>query len=223
METTHAVLIIEEQALFGLGVRTVLERRECYSIVGESATNAEFEAICTTVAPDIAIIGDLASADALVFACPARYLVPHIAIIFPSNEDDEEYIFQAIKIGAADYRDRILTQEELFNIVCKMSHGEYLITEAVFKPHAVSHVLQSFREQPKEGAGRSQQHFPLSARENEILDAIARGNSNKEIAKLLKISDQTVKNHITSILKKTLCEGSHSSSCIGTATWMDRP
>ena len=204
MATTHTVLVIEEQALFRLGVRTVLERRECYSIVGESITSTTLESICATVAPDLAIIGDLASSNALALARLVRRLVPRIAIIFLSNEEDEEYIFQTMRVGATAYAPRTLTSEKLLDIVCKVSHGEFLISEAVLKPHIASRVLQSFREQPKEGALRSQQHSPLSAREAEILAAISYGNSNKEIARLLKISDQTVKNHLTNILKKTL-------------------
>src|SRR5260221_214425 len=69
--------------------------------------------------------------------------------------------------------------------------------------HAASGVLRTFREMPAEEPPEVQPLYsPLSGREIEILDYIARGNSNKEIAKSLKISDQTVKNHITSILKK---------------------
>ena len=86
-----------------------------------------------------------------------------------------------------------------------MSHGEYLINDDVLsKPQLASRVLKSFRElsvEEEEAPGKDT-YSPLSNREVEILDYIARGNSNKEIAKSLKISDQTVKNHITSILKK---------------------
>jgi DNA-binding NarL/FixJ family response regulator len=72
------------------------------------------------------------------------------------------------------------------------------------KPQLASRVLKSFRELAveEETSSTKDLYSPLSSREVEILDYIARGNSNKEIAKSLKISDQTVKNHITSILKK---------------------
>jgi DNA-binding NarL/FixJ family response regulator len=90
--------------------------------------------------------------------------------------------------------------------VRKVSHGEYLIRDDVLsKPQLASRVLKSFREltvEEEETNNTKDMYSPLSSREVEILDYIARGNSNKEIAKSLKISDQTVKNHITSILKK---------------------
>ena len=86
-----------------------------------------------------------------------------------------------------------------------MSNGEYLIRDDVLtKPQIANRVLRSFRELvvEEETDETKDLYSPLSSREVEILDYIARGNSNKEIAKSLKISDQTVKNHITSILKK---------------------
>ncbi|HET7640348.1 MAG TPA: response regulator transcription factor, partial [Ktedonobacteraceae bacterium] len=118
---------------------------------------------------------------------------------------DEERLFQAIKVGASAYYTRNITPEELKEAVRRVSHGEYLINDDVLsKPQLASRVLKSFRElsvEEEEPPGKDT-YSPLSSREVEILDYIARGNSNKEIAKSLKISDQTVKNHITSILKK---------------------
>jgi DNA-binding NarL/FixJ family response regulator len=124
-------------------------------------------------------------------------------ILTPS--EDEERLFQSIKVGAAAYYTRNITPEELTDAVRRVSHGEYLINDDVLsKPQLANRVLKSFRElsvEEEEAPGKDT-HSPLSNREVEILDYIAQGNSNKEIAKSLKISDQTVKNHITSILKK---------------------
>ncbi len=124
-------------------------------------------------------------------------------ILTPS--EDEERLFQSIKVGAAAYYTRNITPEELTDAVRRVSHGEYLINDDVLsKPQLANRVLKSFRElsvEEEEAPGKDS-YSPLSSREVEILDYIAQGNSNKEIAKSLKISDQTVKNHITSILKK---------------------
>ena len=94
---------------------------------------------------------------------------------------------------------------ELADSVRRVSQGEYLINDDVLsRPHLASRVLKSFRDLviDDEEPATKDLYSPLSSREVEILDYIARGNSNKEIAKSLKISDQTVKNHIPSILKK---------------------
>jgi DNA-binding NarL/FixJ family response regulator len=129
-----------------------------------------------------------------------------MAVVILTPSEDEERLFQSIKVGAAAYCTRNITADELIEAVRKVSRGEYLINDDVLsKPQLASRVLKSFRELTveEEDNGEPKDFYsPLSGREVEILDYIARGNSNKEIAKSLKISDQTVKNHITSILKK---------------------
>ena len=156
--------------------------------------------------PDVALIDTgLLASDPLEIARQARHLVPRMAIIMLTPSEDEERLFQSIKVGAAAYYTRNITPVDLIEAVRKVSNGEYLIQDDVLtKPQLASRVLKSFREltvEEEEGEAKDL-YSPLSSREVEILDYIARGNSNKEIAKSLKISDQTVKNHITSILKK---------------------
>ncbi len=176
-------------------------------IVGESTDAADVLEIVRTCNSDVALIdAGLTSSDPLEIARQARHIAPRLAIIILTPSEDEERLFQAIKVGAAAYCSRYITTEELVETVRKVSHGEYLIRDDVLsKPQLASRVLKSFREltvEEEETNNTKDMYSPLSSREVEILDYIARGNSNKEIAKSLKISDQTVKNHITSILKK---------------------
>jgi len=206
METIR-VIIIDEQPLFREGIHATLERMGDCEIVGESTDAADVLEIARTCNPDVALIdAGLTSSDPLEIARQARHIVPRLAIIILTPSEDEERLFQAIKVGAAAYCSRHITAEELTETVRKVSHGEYLIRDDVLsKPQLASRVLKSFREltvEEEETNNTKDMYSPLSSREVEILDYIARGNSNKEIAKSLKISDQTVKNHITSILKK---------------------
>ena len=93
--------------------------------------------------------------------------------------------------------------DEILDGIRRAASGEYLINESVLtRPLVASRVLKQFRDLSMVGQEMEPLFVPLSAREIEVLDYIARGNSNKEIARALKISDQTVKNHITSILRK---------------------
>ncbi len=205
METIR-VIIIDEQPLFREGVRATLERMGDCVIVGESTDAADVLEIARTCNPDVALIdAGLTSSDPLEIARQMRHIAPRVAIIILTPSEDEERLFQSIKVGAAAYSTRNISSEELAETVRKVSHGEYLIRDDVLsKPQLASRVLKSFREltvEEEEGETKDL-YSPLSTREVEILDYIARGNSNKEIAKSLKISDQTVKNHITSILKK---------------------
>ncbi len=205
METIR-VIIVDEQPLFREGLCSSIERMGDSVIIGKTTDAMEVLELSRTANPDVAIIdAGLTAADPLDIARQMRHLAPQMAIIILTPSEDEERLFQSIKVGAAAYYTRNITPEELTDAVRRVSHGEYLINDDVLsKPQLASRVLKSFRELAveEEDAVTKDLYSPLSSREVEILDYIARGNSNKEIAKSLKISDQTVKNHITSILKK---------------------
>jgi DNA-binding NarL/FixJ family response regulator len=205
METIR-VIIIDEQPLFRQGIHSTLEQMGDCVIVGESIDANELFELAQTENPDVVILdAGLTLSDPLEIARQMRHFAPQVAIIMLTPTEDEERLFQSIKVGAAAYYTRNLTKESLTEAVRKVSRGEYLINDDVLsKPLLASRVLKSFRELAVEEDDPTTKdlYSPLSGREVEILDYIARGNSNKEIAKSLKISDQTVKNHITSILKK---------------------
>ncbi len=203
---TIRVIIIDEQPLFRQGICSTLEQMGDCIILGTCTDGTEVLELVRTGSPDVAIIdAGLTASDALEIARQMRHLAPRMAIIVLTPSEDEERLFQSIKVGAAAYYARNITPEELVDAVRRVSRGEYLINDDVLsKPQLASRVLKSFRELAveEEDTATKDLYSPLSSREVEILDYIARGNSNKEIAKSLKISDQTVKNHITSILKK---------------------
>lgn len=203
---TIRVIIVDEQPLFRQGIRATLEQMGDCIIVGESTDTADVLELARVGNPDVALIdAGLTTSDPLEIARQTRHIAPRMAIIILTPSEDEERLFQSIKVGAAAYYTRNITPTELVDAVRKVSHGEYLINDDVLsKPQIASRVLKSFRELTVEEENEESKdlYSPLSSREVEILDYIARGNSNKEIAKSLKISDQTVKNHITSILKK---------------------
>jgi DNA-binding NarL/FixJ family response regulator len=206
METIR-VIIVDEQPLFREGMHYALEHMGHCEVVAESTDPIQILELARLGAADVALIdAGLTSADALEIARQMRHLAPQIAIIILTPGEDEERLFQSIKVGAAAYYTRHISPEELVEAVRRVNCGEYLINDDVLsKPQIASRVLKSFRELTSEEESETAPrdlYSPLSSREVEILDYIARGNSNKEIAKSLKISDQTVKNHITSILKK---------------------
>src|SRR5437660_4261421 len=177
-----------------------------YVILGESTDAVEVLELARVSNPDVALIdAGLISSDPIEIARQMRHVAPRMAIIILTPSEDEERLFQSIKVGAAAYYTRGITAEELVEAVRKVSVGEYLINDDVLsKPQLASRVLKSFRELAveEETSPAKDLYSPLSSREVEILDYIARRNSNKEIAKSLKISDETVNNHITSSLKK---------------------
>jgi DNA-binding NarL/FixJ family response regulator len=128
---------------------------------------------------------------------------PQTGVIVLTMHEDDEQLFHAIRVGAAAYCTKDAQQEEIIKLIRRVARGEYLINENVLqRPFVASLVLDQFRELSQMETGADGVFSPLTPREVEILDCVAQGNSNKEIARILNISDQTVKNHITSILRK---------------------
>ncbi len=199
------VMIIDEHPLFRYGVRWAMEHSDHCVMIAESNDAGGGLEQARTHNPDVMLIDAyLTSGNALDLARQVRHFSPQSAIIMLTEQEDEEQLFQSIKVGAAAYLLKDIDAEELVEAVVKVSKGIFLINDNVLsRPHVASRVLRTFREMATEEEPEvTPLYTPLSTREIEILDYISRGNSNKEIAKSLNISDQTVKNHITSILKK---------------------
>ena len=202
---TSRVMIIDEHPLFRLGVRSALEQSGTCTIIAESSDAAQGLELARVHTPDVVLIDAyLLSGNPLELSRQLRHFSPQVAIIFLTEQEDEEQLFQSIKVGAAAYLLKDIEVQELIDAINHVSQGLFLINDNVLsRPHVASRVLRTFREMAAEEEPEvTPLYTPLSTREVEILDYISRGNSNKEIAKSLKISDQTVKNHITSILKK---------------------
>ena len=206
MEQSLQVMVVVQQPIFREGVIAILKQMAGCEIIGHPESASEALELARAEEPDVALIDTFFdSIDTLEIARQMRVHSPKTAVIMLSELEGEEWLFQAVKIGAAAYYTRNITPEDLVRAIQKVSKGEYLINDDVLaQPNLASRVLQSFREMAtgSEEDLRPLEPCPLSGREVEILEHIARGNSNKEIAKLLDISDQTVKNHITSILRK---------------------
>jgi DNA-binding NarL/FixJ family response regulator len=204
METIR-VMIIDEHPLFRAGVRWALEQSGMCQLIAETPDALTGLEMARTHTPDVVLVDAyLLSGNALELARQLRHFSPQVAILMLTEQEDEEQLFQSIKVGAAAYLLKDIEAEDLVSAITQVSKGMFLINDNVLsRPHVASRVLRTFREMVAEEEPEvTPLYTPLSTREVEILDYISRGNSNKEIAKSLKISDQTVKNHITSILKK---------------------
>lgn len=198
------VLIADDHPIFRQGVRGVLESEPDVEVVAEASDGKQAIALARALAPDVVLVDvNMPTVDGVEVARSIKTHLPRTGVVMMTAYDDEEQLFQAIKVGAAAFYLKDVRPDELLNGLRRVAVGEYLINESVLtKPLVASRVLKQFRDLTMIGADIEPLFVPLSAREIEVLDYIARGNSNKEIARALKISDQTVKNHITSILRK---------------------
>jgi len=200
-----SVLIVDDHPLFRLGLRSLLAQWPAeFSLVGEAADAEEGLHLAERYEPAVVLLNaGVSGLNGMEGIRTLKHQVPRVSIIVMTATEDEETLFYAIKYGAAAYLIKTAPIEDLVTAVKRVACGEYLINDSVLaKPVLASRVLKSFRDLASEDQAVEPLYIPLSAREVEVLDYIAKGNSNKEIARALSISDQTVKNHITSIMRK---------------------
>ncbi len=123
---TIKVIVVDEQPLFRQGICSTLEKMGNCEIIGKSTDALEILELARTGNPDVALIdAGLTAADPLEIARQMRHLAPQVAIMILTPSEDEERLFQSIKVGAAAYYTRNITPEELTDAVRRVSHGEY--------------------------------------------------------------------------------------------------
>lgn len=128
---------------------------------------------------------------------------PNTKVIILSSYFNDEELFETIKTGAVAYIDKRTSIEELICTIRRAGRGEYPINDSIMaRPAVAERVLRQFQEMASMGIVMEKVAAPLTHREIQILSYIANGNSNKQIAHALGISDQTIKNHVSAILRK---------------------
>jgi DNA-binding NarL/FixJ family response regulator len=198
------IVIVDGHTLFRRGVRNILELEADFEVIGEAGSGREALAVIDELTPDVVLMDlGLPAPNGIETTQRLKRELPHTGVIVLASNDDEDQLFDAIKAGAAAYVLKDIDPGDLIAIIRRVRQGEYLINDKVFaKPAVASRVLKEFRELAVYGAEAQPIFAPLSPREVEILDNIAQGMTNKQVAYALSISEQTVKNHMSSILRK---------------------
>ena len=199
-----SIVLIDDNVIYRRGLVASLSSESDFEVVGQASQADEALSLVEAYSPDVIISESrIAGQDGLELARRIRLRSAQTAVIILGDQEDDDQLFHAIRAGVAAYCKRDIEPEELIWVVRQVAGGKFLINETVLtKPSVATRVLQQFRDLSIEGQVAEAIFAPLSTREIEVLEHIARGSSNKEIARQLKISDQTVKNHITSILRK---------------------
>jgi DNA-binding NarL/FixJ family response regulator len=198
------ILIAHHQALVRLGISSILAGQPDFAVIGEAADSHIAIEKAKETAPDVILL-DLALPPLGGIETMRRIKreLPATAIVILAGDEDEDALVEALKAGAAAFIGKDVDPVELVPIMRRVAHGEYPINEVVFsRPALATRVLREFRELVVEGRAAAPIFAPLSPREAEILDHIAQGASNKEVAFALSLSEQTVKNHMSSVLRK---------------------
>ena len=194
------VVIIDEHAFFRAGVCQILSKQPDLEVL-ECDPTQDGLAVIEANLPDVALLGsDLASLSGIQLGRVIAQHYPNTKVIVLSPDPDDEVLFQVIKTAAAACLSNQATADDLANTIRRTCKGEYPINESLMtRPKVAKRVLNEFRGFTRTMEGLT---APLTSRETQILTYIAEGNSNKEIARILDISEQTIKNHMSAILRK---------------------
>jgi DNA-binding NarL/FixJ family response regulator len=201
--STLSVMIVDRQSFYRLGVSQVIAGDSGFQI-SDYSPDDDLVNIIEESTPDVLLIGiDPPSLSGLKLGSTIIRRFPSIRLIMLSPNPNDDELFETIRSGAVAYLDKNSTAEEIVRIIRHAANGEYPINDSLLaKPQVAGNVLKSFQEIVSMGKPMETVTAPLTNRETQILNHIADGNSNKQIAGKLNISEQTIKNHVSSILRK---------------------
>jgi DNA-binding NarL/FixJ family response regulator len=190
------VLIADDHPLFRKGMRTLLESMPDIVVVGEATNGTEAVEQATELRPDLVLM-DLQMPEGGGLEATRRITAvdPQIFILVVTLFEDDDSVFAALRSGARGYILKDADEEEMMRAIRAIGKGE-----AIFSPTIAARLMDYFASTHTVA---SQEIFPeLTEREREILQLIARGESNASIAEQLSISLKTVRNHVSNIYNK---------------------
>jgi DNA-binding NarL/FixJ family response regulator len=202
-EQTIKIWLFSQQSLFRQGIHHTFSDVSDIEIVGEAQVTDKMSRTIEIMPPDVVIVDiDSASDSGLNLVNRVKQVTPSTAVIVLTSDISDEQIFEAIKRQVSAYLGKDISSKELVDLVRRVARGEHPIHDSLSnRPKVASHVLDQFQELYQQ---REVENLisPLTSRETEIVNFMAQGYANKQIAVKLKISEQTIKNHVTSILSK---------------------
>lgn len=190
------VLLADDHPLFRDGLRGMLEAAGDFEVLGEATTGEEAVALTASLRPDVVLM-DIKMPDLNGIEATRRTVAadPNVRILMLTMLEDDDSLFAALRAGARGYLLKGARQDEALRAIRAVANGE-----AIFGPRIAERLAQYFAV-PRRPLGAPP--FPqLTDREHEILDLMAQGYSNVEIADLLVVSLKTVRNHVTNIFNK---------------------
>ncbi|MBC2933868.1 response regulator transcription factor [Nocardioides sp. zg-1228] len=190
-------MVVDDQELFRRGLIMLLGGDSDIEVVGEAADGITATDLAITTAPDVILLDVRMPRRTGVEACRAiKEAVPATKIIMLTVSDEEADLYESVKNGAAGYLLKDSSIEEVAQAVRVVNEGQSLIS-----PSMAVKLIDEFKQmsKPEREQGPA---LRLTERELEVLRLVAKGLNNREVAKELFISENTVKNHVRNILEK---------------------
>ena len=193
------VLVVDDHALFRRGLQMVLKSEGDIEVVGEAADGNEAVEKAQESMPDVILMDvRMPHRSGIEATQQIKDLLPHVKILMLTISDEEADLYEAIKAGASGYLLKEISIDEVADAIRSVYAGQSRLS-----PSMAAKLLQEFAAMSKRAAEARQLPAPrLTDREMEVLRLVAQGLNNRDIAKELFISENTVKNHIRNILEK---------------------
>ena len=199
------VLLVDDQTLIRQGIRLLLEIETGIQVVGQAADGQQALEQVEALHPDVVLMDvRMPEMDGVAATREITKRFPEVKVIILTTFEDDETVFEGLKAGARGYLLKDISSEEMAEAVRKVAAGEALI-----EPRLTRKVLAEFSrlasasDKPASAAVPANSlPAPLTEREQDVLKALARGLSNREIAEQLVITEGTVKNHVSSLIDK---------------------
>jgi len=204
-----SIVIVDDHQIFRQGIQFNLETQADLKVIAQSANGEQALQMVRDLEPDIVIMDiNLPLMNGIQVTRQLSGERSPTRVIMLTAYDDTEQVIHAMRAGASAYCAKEVDPLRLVDVIRHVFHGRYVVHDQVFDAQGISEWLDKGVETV---AGQyyldlTDSFSPLSNREMEILQYVTHGLSNKEIALTLKISHQTVKNHMTSILRKLAVE-----------------
>lgn len=188
------VLVVDDHDIVRKGLVMLMSRHEDLQVVGEAGTVEEAVAKAAELAPDVVVLDIRLPDGSGIQACrDIRANNPEINILMLTSYSDEEAVMGSIMAGASGYLLKEIRSQEIVQAIRKVGAGQSLLD-----PMVTSGVLERVRQ----GKGEDDMWTQLTGQERRILESIAEGKTNREIAQEINLSDKTVKNYVSNILGK---------------------
>jgi len=190
------ILIADDHLIIRQGLRLILETESDFELVGEASEGAEALSLCRELTPDVVLMDlRMPNMDGLTAIEKLHKDQPEIAVVILTTFNEDELMFRGLQAGARGYLLKDTDRATLFATIRAAARRETLL-----QPDIMARVL-SRMESPSKALGAGEP-VNLTEREQEVLEAVARGERSKEVAVQLGISERTVKAHLGSIYHK---------------------
>ena len=192
------VVVIDDHPMFRVGVVNVLSESKAFYVVGQGGTAADAIALAKEKNPHLILIDIGIPGSGLEAAATISQLCPGTHIIMLTASESEENVTASLGMGAKGYLVKGTSGPELIRIAKAVCGGEFYVTPTL----AAKLLCQMKQKQMQQKTIQKDGHSELTSREEEVLDHVALGLTNKEIARALSLSEKTVKHYMTLIMQK---------------------